>query len=89
MGGALEAQMALEAPGRRHLGGGIWEEACEGRHLKGRILGGALGELWGGSGVALGGLWESSAKASGALAALEAPGVSGMVYLHFTAHIRR
>ena len=45
-----------------------------------------MGRLWGGSGKALRGLWEGSGKALGralgALAVLEAPGVSGMVYLH-------
>ena len=79
-----------EASGKRHLGGGIWEKASGGgiweasgagiwekasgrRHLGeasgGRHLGGGI---WEGSGSALG-------EASGALAALEAPGVAGMV----------
>ena len=64
-----------EASVSRHLGGGIWEEASEGRHL-----GGLWEKLWEGSGRALG-------RALGALAALEAPGVSGMVYLHKVAPV--
>ena len=66
------------ASGRRHLGEGIWEEASGRRYLGRRIwenLGRTLGGLWGGSGKALG--WSLEA-----LAALEAPGVSGMDYLH-------
>ena len=74
-----------EASGRRNLGGGIWEEASGRRHLGEasgrRHLRGGIWEDWEGSGNALG-------RALGAQAALEAPGVSGMVYLHKVAPIR-
>ena len=63
-----------EASGRRHLGGGIWEEASGRRHLGGGIWEEASGRTLGG--------------ASSALAALEAPGVSGRVSLHKQAPIR-
>ena len=66
---ALGALAALEAPGRRHLGGGIWEKASGRRHLGeweeaswdgiwedfGKDFGKALGWLWEGSGKVFGG----------------------------------
>ena len=50
-----------KASERRHLGGDIWEEKSEERHLRG--LWKELWErLWEGSGMALGRLWGSSGR---------------------------
>ena len=91
LGGALKALTALEAPGRRHLGGSIWEKAYGRRHLGEGIWEEASGRkhlrggIWEDSGrdfgKALGWLWEGSAKGFGDLVALEAPGVAGRVSL--------
>ena len=79
LGEGIWGRIWEKASGRRHLGEGIWEEASGRRHLRGNIwedsgkdFGRALGWLWEGSGKALG----------GALAALDVPGVAGMVSFH-------